>query len=70
MVFAEGARGAGMVIPRRIHGRGRDSMVIFWDCFACLIGWKGIIGGAIPGTENRIPSVLFWMQREIAEPWM
>jgi len=67
VVFAEDAREA---IPGTIHGGGRGGIVIFWDSFACSIGWIGIIGGAIPGTENRIPSVQFLMQREIDESRM
>ena len=29
MVFAEDARGVGAVIPLKVHGGGRDGMVIF-----------------------------------------
>jgi len=52
VVLAEDVREAEVVIPQRIRGGGRDDVVIFRVCFACLIGWIGIISGAIPGTEN------------------
>ena len=52
MVLAEYSWEAGMVIPRRVYRRSEDDIDIFWASFTYVIGWIGIIGSTIPGTEN------------------
>ena len=52
MVLAEDSRKAGAGVPLRINGRNGDGKAVFRVDFAYLIGWIGIIGGSIPGTEN------------------
>ena len=41
-----------MGVPGRVDGRDRDGKVVFRADFTYLIGWVGVVGGTIPGTEN------------------
>ena len=59
-----------MGIPGRVNGRDGNGKVVFRIDFTYRISWIGIVGGTIPGTENRIPSILVGMQWKIAESSM
>ena len=50
--MAKDAREAGVVIPRRVRGGGKDGMVIFLVYFACSVDRIGIICVTIPGIQN------------------
>ena len=63
MVLAKDSWEVGVGIHWREY-RGRvDGMTIFLAPFAYRIGWIGIVGGTVPATENRVPSILVEMQR-------
>ena len=52
MVLAKDPGKSGTSIPWRVYGGGRKRKVVFLVSVAFLIGWIGIKGGRVPGTEN------------------
>jgi len=48
----------------RVYGSGRDDKVAFRVVFVNIVG---VIGGALPWSKNGIPSILFWVEWEIAK---
>ena len=52
MVLAEDPGKSGTGIPWRVYGGDKNRKVVFLVSVAYLIGWIGIIGSMVPGTEN------------------
>jgi len=64
VVFAvyEGRIRAG--VSRRVYRRNWDVRVGFW---VVLVNIVGVIGGALPWSENGIPSIILWVEWEVAK---
>ena len=67
VVLAEDAWGGGAGIPWKVHCGDGNGRVVFQVSFTYRIGWIRAIGCTIPGTKDRIPSILACMQRKIAQ---
>ncbi|KAG0637828.1 hypothetical protein HOY80DRAFT_970801 [Tuber brumale] len=67
VVLAEDSREIRTGVPGSVRGSNGGGDVAFRVYLFYPIGGPGTIGGRIPRAKNRIPAILFWMQRESAE---